>query len=102
MFAELERYILKSKETAIILFAEVLDDTFDQTIATICKSAKISFFKVNDPDTAMNVRATCLTLQKAVIRTIRAYCRGYDIKFLSESIVCVFANGATLDHDELY
>ena len=102
MFTELERYILKSKETAIILFAEILDEIFDETIAVVCKSAKISFFKVKDPDTAMNVRATCLTLQKAVILTIGAYSRGYDIKFLSESIVCVFANGATLTRDEIY
>ena len=68
----------------------------------MCKFVKIPFLKVDDPDSAMTVRATCLTLQKAVIRTIGAYSRGYDIKFLSESIVCVFANGATLTHDEIY
>ena len=57
---------------------------------------------MDDPDTAMSVRVSCVSMQKAVIRTMRAYSRGYDIKFVAESIVCVFANGATLTHDEIY
>jgi hypothetical protein len=68
----------------------------------MCKSAKIPFLKVDDPHTAMTVRASCLTMKKAVIRTLRSYGRGYDVKFLSESIVCVFTNGSTLTKDELY
>ena len=43
-----------------------------------------------------------MTMKKAVIRTLRSYGRGYDVKYLSESIVCVFANGSTLTKDELY
>ena len=68
----------------------------------MCKFGKIPFLKVDDPDSAMSVRASCLTMKKAVIRTRRDYGRGYDVKFLSESIVCVYANGATLTKDELY
>ena len=68
----------------------------------MCKANKITFLKVDTPDTAMSVRASCLSMKKAVIRTIRDYGRGYDIKFVAESIVCVFANGSNLTKDEVY
>ena len=57
---------------------------------------------MDNPDSAMTVRASCLNRKKALIRVIRDYSRGYDIKFVSESIVCVFANGSSLTKDEVY
>ena len=57
---------------------------------------------MDDPASAMTVRASCLNRKKAVIRVIKEYGRGYDIKFVSESIVCVFANGSSLTKDEVY
>ena len=57
---------------------------------------------MNDPGSAMTVRSSCLNRKKAVIRVIKDYGRGYDIKFVAESIVCVFANGSSLTKDDLY
>ena len=56
---------------------------------------------VDDAQTAMEVRESCLKMVSGLIRVLRKYGRGFYVKLRGESIMLILSNGNTFTHSNI-